>query len=63
MICKNKLETSSSLDLFNIEEQSKSAADHEAKEKYNRLQDLNDYLSDDQKSVLLHFESRTNIPI
>ncbi|MEX0418512.1 Replicase RepFR55 [Bacillus sp. C30] len=46
---KNKLETSSSLDLFNIEEQSKPAANHETKEKYNRLQDLNDYLSDDQK--------------
>lgn len=48
---KNKLETSSSLDLFNIEEQSKPAVDHEAKEKYNRLQDLNDYLSDDQKKA------------
>lgn len=55
---KNKLETSSSLDLFNIEEQSKSAADYEAKEKYNRLQDLNDYLSDDQKKAYYYILSQ-----
>ncbi|MFA2811915.1 Replicase RepFR55 [Bacillus mycoides] len=55
---KNKLETSSSLDLFNIEEQSKSSADHEAKEKYNRLQDLNDYLTEDQKKAYYYILSQ-----
>lgn len=55
---KNKFETSSSLDLFNIEEQARPAADHEAKENYNRLQDLHDYLSDDQKKAYRYITSQ-----
>ncbi|KEK21853.1 hypothetical protein [Bacillus gaemokensis] len=55
---KNNLETPSSLDLFNIEEPSKPAADHETKEKNNRLQDLNDYLSDDQQKAYYYILSQ-----
>lgn len=55
---KNNLKTSPSLDLFSIEEQSKPAVDHEEKEKNNRLQDLNDYLSDDQKKAYYYILSQ-----
>ncbi|MBK5432194.1 Replicase RepFR55 [Bacillus mycoides] len=46
---KNNFKPSPPLDLFGIEEQSKPAVDHKEQEKNNRLQDLNDYLSVDQK--------------
>ncbi|MFJ8119675.1 Replicase RepFR55 [Bacillus mycoides] len=55
---KNNLKPSPSLGLFSIEVQSKSAADHETKEKYIRLKDLNDYLSDDQEKAYYYILSQ-----
>uniref|UniRef100_UPI00402AA0A2 Replicase RepFR55 n=1 Tax=Bacillus sp. DX2.2 TaxID=3073452 RepID=UPI00402AA0A2 len=40
-----------SLDIFNIEEQLKTDAENDSKTFNNRLQDLDDYLSNDQKKV------------
>ncbi|MED1406684.1 Replicase RepFR55 [Bacillus mycoides] len=48
---KKNIQTSSSVDLFSLEEQLKPNTDIESKEDKNRLQDLNDYLSDDQKKA------------
>ncbi|WOA60879.1 Replicase RepFR55 [Bacillus mycoides] len=55
---KNNFKPSPSLDFFGIEEQSKTAVDYEKKEKNNRLQDLNDYLSDDQKRTYYYILSQ-----
>jgi len=57
-IQKNILKPSPYLDLFSIEEYSKPAVDNEGKEKENRLQDLNDYLSDDQKKAYYYILSQ-----
>ncbi|MCZ6943970.1 Replicase RepFR55 [Bacillus mycoides] len=57
-IQKNILKPSPSLDLFSIEEHSKPAMDHEEQEINNRLQDLNDYLSDDQKRAYYYILSQ-----
>ncbi|MES5930191.1 Replicase RepFR55 [Bacillus cereus group sp. MG9] len=57
-IQKNILKPSPSLDLFSIEEHSKPAVDNEGIEKKNRLQDLNDYLSDDQKKAYYYILSQ-----
>ncbi|MGH1288779.1 Replicase RepFR55 [Bacillus toyonensis] len=54
----NNFKPSPSLDFFGIEEQSKTAVDYEKKEKNNRLQDLNDYLSDDQKRTYYYILSQ-----
>ncbi|AKR13039.1 Replicase RepFR55 [Bacillus thuringiensis] len=55
---KNNFKPSPSLDFFGIEEQSKNAVDYEKKEKNKRLQDLNDYLSDDQKRAYYYILSQ-----
>ncbi|PEW28200.1 Replicase RepFR55 [Bacillus thuringiensis] len=55
---KNNFKPSPSLNLFGNEEQSKPAIDHEEKEQSNRLQDLNDYLSDDQKRAYYYILSQ-----
>ncbi|SCB02498.1 Uncharacterized protein BWINRA5_05975 [Bacillus mycoides] len=55
---KNNFKPSPSLDFFGIEEQSKTAVDHEEKEKNNRLQDLNDYLTYDQKKAYYYILSQ-----
>ncbi|WP_259418147.1 Replicase RepFR55 [Bacillus toyonensis] len=47
-----------SLDFFSNEDQSKPAVDHEEQEKNNRLQDLNDYLSTDQKKAYYYILSQ-----
>lgn len=59
-IQKNILKPSPYLDLFSIEEYSKPAVDNEGegKGKENRLQDLNDYLSDDQKKAYYYILSQ-----
>ncbi|MGF1438449.1 Replicase RepFR55 [Bacillus thuringiensis] len=55
---KKNFKPSPSLDFFGIEEQSKNAVDYEKKEKNKRLQDLNDYLSDDQKRAYYYILSQ-----
>ncbi|MDA2275152.1 Replicase RepFR55 [Bacillus cereus] len=55
---KNSFKPSPSRNLFDIEEQSKPAIDHEGNEQSNRLQDLNDYLSDDQKRAYYYILSQ-----
>lgn len=55
---KDNLKTSSSLNLFSIDEQSKPTSDYEPKENTNRLQDLNDYLSEDQKKAYYYILSQ-----
>ncbi|OUB31536.1 Replicase RepFR55 [Bacillus thuringiensis serovar yunnanensis] len=53
---KNKFKPSRNL--FGIEEQSKPTINHEGNEQNNRLQDLNDYLSDDQKRAYYYILSQ-----
>lgn len=56
---KNDIQVSSnSLDVFNINKQEKSAKDCELKEKNNRLQDLDDYLSEDQRKAYYYILSQ-----
>jgi hypothetical protein len=55
---KNNFKPSPSLDFFGIEEQSKTAVYQEEKEKNNRLQDLNDYLTYDQKKAYYYILSQ-----
>lgn len=55
---KNNFKPSPSLDFFGIEEQSKPAVNHEKQGKNNRLQDLNDYLSEDQKRAYYYILSQ-----
>lgn len=55
---KNNFKPSSCRNLFGIEEQSKPAIDYEGNEQSNRLQDLNDYLSDDQKRAYYYILSQ-----
>ncbi|OUB80900.1 Replicase RepFR55 [Bacillus wiedmannii] len=55
---KKNFKPSPFLNLFGIEGQSKSAIDHEENEQRNRLQDLNDYLSDDQKRAYYYILSQ-----
>lgn len=47
-----------SLEFFGIEEQSKPAVNHEEQGKNNRLQNLNDYLSEDQKRAYYYILSQ-----
>ncbi|MGN4931941.1 Replicase RepFR55 [Bacillus cereus group sp. MYBK14-1] len=55
---KNNFKPSPSRNLFGIEEQSKPAINHEGNEQSNRLQDLNDYLSEDQKKAYYYILSQ-----
>ncbi|QDQ03823.1 MULTISPECIES: Replicase RepFR55 [Bacillus] len=56
---KNDIQVSSnSLDVFNINKQEKSDKDCELKEKHNRLQDLDDYLSEDQRKAYYYILSQ-----
>ncbi|TKH50658.1 Replicase RepFR55, partial [Bacillus cereus] len=55
---KNNFKPSPSLDFFSIEEQSKPAVNHEKQGKNNRLQELNDYLSEDQKRAYYYILSQ-----
>ncbi|EOP46453.1 hypothetical protein [Bacillus cereus] len=55
---KKNIQTSSSVDLFSLEEQLKPNTDIQSKEDKNRLQDLNDYLSDDQKKAYYYILSQ-----
>ncbi|HDR8160082.1 TPA: Replicase RepFR55 [Bacillus cereus] len=55
---KNNFKPSPSLEFFGIGEQSKPAVHHEEQVKNNRLQDLNDYLSEDQKRAYYYILSQ-----
>jgi len=56
---KNDIQVSSnSLDVFDINKQEKSDKDCELKEKHNRLQDLDDYLSEDQRKAYYYILSQ-----
>lgn len=55
---KEILKHSPSLEFFGIEEQSKPAVNHEKQGNNNRLQDLNDYLSEDQKRAYYYILSQ-----
>lgn len=56
---KNNIQVSSnSLDVFNINKQEKSDTDCELKEKNNRLQDLDDYLSENQRKAYYYILSQ-----
>ncbi|PGX96373.1 Replicase RepFR55 [Bacillus thuringiensis] len=50
--------SSNSVDIFSINKQEKSNADCKLKEKSNRLQDLEDYLSEDQKKAYYYILSQ-----
>ncbi|HHP1116785.1 TPA: Replicase RepFR55 [Bacillus thuringiensis] len=50
--------SSNSVDIFSINKQGKSNADCKLKEKSNRLQDLEDYLSEDQKKAYYYILSQ-----
>ncbi len=56
---KNDIQVSSnSLDVFDINKQEKSDKDFELIEKHNRLQDLDDYLSEDQRKAYYYILSQ-----
>ncbi|WP_241139378.1 Replicase RepFR55 [Bacillus mycoides] len=56
---KNDIQVSSnSVDIFSVNKQDKSNTDCKLKEKNNRLQDLDDYLSEDQKKAYYYILSQ-----
>ncbi|PFD95576.1 Replicase RepFR55 [Bacillus cereus] len=56
---KNDIQVSSnSVDIFSVNKQEKSNTDCKLKEKTNRLQDLDDYLSEDQKKAYYYILSQ-----
>ncbi|MED1088391.1 Replicase RepFR55 [Bacillus mycoides] len=56
---KNDIQVSSnSVDIFSVNKQEKSNTDCELKEKNNRLQDLDDYLSEDQRKAYYYILSQ-----
>ncbi|PFA40585.1 Replicase RepFR55, partial [Bacillus cereus] len=56
---KNDIQVSSnSVDIYSINKQEKSNTDCKLKEKNNRLQDLDDYLSEDQKKAYYYILSQ-----
>ncbi|MGG1153017.1 Replicase RepFR55 [Bacillus wiedmannii] len=56
---KNDIQVSSnSVDIFSVNKQDKSNTDCKLKEKNNRLQDLHDYLSEDQKKAYYYILSQ-----
>ncbi|PFE15249.1 Replicase RepFR55 [Bacillus cereus] len=56
---KNDIQVSSnSVDIFSVSKQEKSNMDCKLKEKNNRLQDLDDYLSEDQKKAYYYILSQ-----